>query len=93
MSGMMLVGPAGGGKSRVNRALQMAMSRVTDEPGFDKVRVYKLKCVKSPFSLRTLRLSPFNLLKGTPCALRVSISNLLRTHVRIPSFQVRSQSL
>ena len=40
--GMMLVGPTGGGKSRVLRSLQAAMSRVQDEPGFDKVRVYRL---------------------------------------------------
>ena len=40
--GMMLVGPTGGGKTRVLRSLQGAMSRVPDEPGFDKVRVYRL---------------------------------------------------
>ena len=40
--GMMLVGPSGGGKSCVLRALQKAVSEVKDEPGFDKARVYKL---------------------------------------------------
>ena len=40
--GMMLVGPTGGGKTRVLRSLQLAMSRVKDDPLFDKVRVYRL---------------------------------------------------
>ena len=34
--GMMLVGPTGGGKSRILRTLQAAMSRVKDDPAFDK---------------------------------------------------------
>jgi len=37
--GMMLVGPTGGGKSRVLRVLQAAMSRVENDPNFNKVRV------------------------------------------------------
>jgi dynein heavy chain len=37
--GMMLVGPTGGGKSRILRVLQAAMSRVENDPNFDKVRV------------------------------------------------------
>ena len=40
--GMMLVGPTGGGKTRVLRSLQAAMSKVQDDPAFDKVRVYRL---------------------------------------------------
>jgi dynein heavy chain len=40
--GMMLVGPTGGGKSRVMRALQAAMSRVKDDPEFRLVRVYQM---------------------------------------------------
>lgn len=44
--GMMLVGPTGGGKTRVLRALQGAVSRVklpdgSFEPGFELVRVYR----------------------------------------------------
>ncbi|KAL1510265.1 hypothetical protein AB1Y20_006588 [Prymnesium parvum] len=44
--GMMLVGPTGGGKTRVLRALQGAVSRVkmpngAFEPGFEYVRVYR----------------------------------------------------
>ena len=40
--GMMLVGPTGGGKTRIMRALQAAMSRVADEPGYERVRVYRV---------------------------------------------------
>jgi dynein heavy chain len=40
--GMMLVGPTGGGKSQVFRALQAAMSRVKDDPEFRLVRVYQM---------------------------------------------------
>ena len=40
--GMMLVGPTGGGKSQVFRALQGAMSRVKDDPEFKLVRVYQM---------------------------------------------------
>ena len=39
--GMMLVGPTGGGKSRILRTLQAAMSRVKDDPAFERVRVYR----------------------------------------------------
>ena len=39
---MMLVGPTGGGKTRIMRMLQAAMSRVKDEPGYEKVRVYRV---------------------------------------------------
>jgi dynein heavy chain len=40
--GMMLVGPTGGGKTRVLRTLQAAVSRVgADEPGFETARVYR----------------------------------------------------
>ena len=44
---MMTVGPTGGGKSKVLRVLQAAMSRCKEEdgswvPGFEKVRVYKM---------------------------------------------------
>ena len=34
--GMMLVGPTGGGKSRILRTLQAAMSRVKDDPAFER---------------------------------------------------------
>ena len=45
--GMMTVGPSGGGKTKVLRVLQSAMSRCKDDKGewisgFEKVRVYKL---------------------------------------------------
>jgi dynein heavy chain len=42
--GMMLVGPTGGGKTKVLRCLQAAISHPTckDVAGFDKVRVYQL---------------------------------------------------
>ena len=45
--GMMTVGPTGGGKTKVLRVLQQAMSRCQDEEGnwisgFEKVRVYKM---------------------------------------------------
>ena len=39
--GMMLVGPTGGGKTQILRALQTAVSNVQDEPGFERVRVYR----------------------------------------------------
>ena len=40
--GMMIIGPTGGGKTRIMRMLQAAMSRVVDEPGYEKVRVYRI---------------------------------------------------
>ena len=40
--GMMTVGPTGGGKTRVLRCLQAAMSRVKDDAAFDKVRVVRI---------------------------------------------------
>jgi len=45
--GMMTVGPTGGGKTKVLRVLQAAMSRCKEDdgswvPGFEKVRVYKM---------------------------------------------------
>eukprot|EP00965_Chrysotila_dentata_P078921 2602070-Pleurochrysis_carterae.AAC.1 len=39
--GMMLVGPTGGGKSRVLKSLQAAMSRIEGDPRFETVRVVK----------------------------------------------------
>ena len=67
--GMMLVGPTGGGKSRVMRALQAAMSRVKDDPEFKLVRVYQM----NPKSITMNQLyGAFDLQASTPPCLHPS---------------------